>query len=90
MKNIWFIISFFVITLLAGCSDEHFDKVRVKELKELTGKDLPAPLEFIDTSRVLTLNDGCQYYYWYCSYGGWSYMHKGDCNNPIHLHQYPN
>lgn len=90
MKNklrSWVVLVAMIIVFITinGCDDARWDKVHRAQLKELTGRDLLAPLEILDTSRVMVV-DGCQYYYWQCAYGGWSYMHKGSCNNPIHCY----
>jgi len=72
--TIVFIISMMVMTLMVGCSEPK----KQKEVKVYN-------IDTLDTDYVIYIIDSCEYIVFYSGNSTWG-SHKGNCNNPKHVH----
>jgi short subunit fatty acids transporter len=80
------VVLFISSMIFVGCDD--LDTVKVKivdEQKKDKSKQVEEKKDKYAPQHNIIIIEGCEYIQ-FSSFGGWSYIHKGNCNNPIHIY----
>jgi len=84
MKKIMFLVALLAVFVLSGCIERKIVQVVDKDGKVIEEYDRPFPSMHLNP-KCVSFVEGCEYFIVYAD-ASRTYVHKGNCKNPIHIH----